>query len=371
MRPFARRLINILDSKPPRGARGQSLAELALTAPILFLMVIGIAEIGFLANNYMLALDAIREGGRYAVLQTPLNWHTSYTVANGDQETRNQQRTDCETTKSYAGGARYHVNRRDRDLARVPVADPDGHPTGLGYFSGNETDTFGFYDGVMCQVVAALDPLYFNYRFDDVAVSVIAYANRCATWNNGAGAGSCYRDPANLREPQGTRRLTITGRFPLANRKCVGTSAYLDTRDPFQVNGQISAVVPPLPGAGNNDVRGFIVMGNMKPPGVNNCIGSWFYLDESKTNYATPEPYNLDYLLNDLDRAHASDDAPSGAMVLVELYWNHAQLFNFPPFNLLNDNSPGGSGGVRMHLWQVFPMTAAEPTPTNPTPNQP
>lgn len=353
MRQFARRFIEVLDSKPPRGARGQSLLELALTAPILFLMVIGIVEVGFLANNYMISLDALREGGRFGVLLNPMNWHTSYTDPAGDEQTRNQQRADCETkTSGFVGGANWHVNKYDRDVQLGYAGGDAPHPNKAGYVNLSETDTLGFYDAVMCQVVAALDPLPFNYDYDDIAISVIAFANRCNEWAVSGPAG-CYEDPLNYRRPIGTRHVTVTGRFPLSNRKCTD-----DTRDPFAVPGMASNPIP-VPGAADTLYRGYIVTGNM----VNSagCIGSWFYLDDSKTTYSTPEPYNIDYILNSLPDTLLQANAPGGALVLVELYWRHTQLFNFPPFNLFND----ASGGIRLHIWQAFPMVAAEPTPTD------
>jgi hypothetical protein len=363
MRKFARKIVDILDSKPPRGARGQSLVELALTAPILFLMVIGIAEVGFLANNYLIAIDALREGGRFAVQLNPMSWHTSYTDPAGDSETRNQQRADCETTNTKPSGADYHVNAPDRDTNWGDAAAAAGgsipHPqNGLhgvtGYTAGGETSSLGFYDGVMCQVVAALDPLFFDYRYDDIAISVISFANRCDQWA-ASGPGGCYEDPVNRQRPKGDHWQTVTGRFPLSNRKCS-----TDSRDPFAVPGVTQQI--PVPGASNNDVRGYIVMGNMVAPS-SNCAGSWFYLNEgTRASYGTtPEPYNLDYLLNTLPDDLLLKNTPSGAMVLVELDWNHHQLFNFPPFNLFNDTN---TGGIRLHLWQVFPMVSAEPTPT-------
>jgi len=337
------------------------LVELALTMPVLFLMVIGIAEVGFLANNYLIALDALREGGRYAVQLNPMNWHTSLTDPAGDNETRNQQRADCETTATLPSfGALFHVNLEARDGATSPAGDGgfNPHPFGVpGYFEGAESGTLGFYDAVMCQVVAALDPLFFDYRYDDIVISVISFANRCEQWDGtAAGAAACYADPANYRQPQGNRHLTITGRYPLMNRKCAD-----DNRDPFAVPGASNPV--PVPGANKSDVRGYIVMGNMKPPNTA-CIGSWFYLNDSHgfAPYASPEPYNIDYLLNSLPSSQLQLNAPGGALVLVELYWNHKQLFNFPPFSFFNDTT---SQGVRLHLWQAFPIVSAEPTPTS------
>jgi len=47
-----------------RGERGQSLVELALTIPVLLLLLIGVVEIGNALNVYMTVVDAGRDGAR-------------------------------------------------------------------------------------------------------------------------------------------------------------------------------------------------------------------------------------------------------------------------------------------------------------------
>lgn len=353
MRNFARGLIQLLDSKP-KAAKGQSLIELALTAPILILMVIGTAEIGFMANNYLIALDAVREGGRYAAVGTPLTWAKDPTQASGDPETRNQQRADCETTFTDGTSTKYHINSAARDTQFGFTGGTNPHPVLPGYTSGNETTALGFFDGTACQVVAALDPLMFNYNTDDVVVSVIAFARQCAQWSSNA--ASCY--DANRQPLAGsTQKLVVTGRWPLSNRKCPD-----DERDPFANPAAASPFIP-APGAGSSDVRGYIMTGNAKVKngsGSTVCTGSKFYVSDSDTT----SEYNIEARLNSLQTGAwdpFKNYAPGGALVLVELYFNHNQLFNFPPFNLFNDPD---TKGILFHVWMMFPVNAAEPTPT-------
>jgi hypothetical protein len=114
-----RNIIKVLDSQPGRrrGARGQSLVELTLTAPILFIMIISAVEVGFLANNYLILLDAVREGGRFAVTENPLQWATSPLSATGDPETRSWERTSTPNriTRLRPGSGRpLRVLRRHR-----------------------------------------------------------------------------------------------------------------------------------------------------------------------------------------------------------------------------------------------------------------
>lgn len=47
-----------------RGERGQSLVELALTLPVLLLLLIGVVEVGNGLNAYLTVVDAARDGAR-------------------------------------------------------------------------------------------------------------------------------------------------------------------------------------------------------------------------------------------------------------------------------------------------------------------
>ena len=51
-----------------RSDRGVALVEFALVAPILFLLVLGIIEFGFLYSGYITLTGAAREGARIAVV---------------------------------------------------------------------------------------------------------------------------------------------------------------------------------------------------------------------------------------------------------------------------------------------------------------
>lgn len=47
-----------------RGERGQSMVELALTIPVLLLLLVGVVEVGNALNAYMTVVDAARDGAR-------------------------------------------------------------------------------------------------------------------------------------------------------------------------------------------------------------------------------------------------------------------------------------------------------------------
>ena len=354
MRHLAQRVIHVLDSKPPRGARGQSLVELAFTTPFLLIMVIGIVEIGFLANNYLILLDAAREGGRYASSLNPLTWATDAAATDGDPLTRDYQHADCERVIDDPLGTSYRINNAALDTAHGVVLPPLKHPNLPDYIDGPESKNFGFFDAVACQTVASMDPLWFDYGNDDVIVSVIAYANRCTGWVNGGPSditqqAGCFDATATVKQPI-NRKIVITGRFPLANRRCASE----DQRDPFEVPGQPNGT------SGLNGyqqvVRGYTLTGKQKSSP--NCFGSRFFLDETT---ALGE-YNLDVVFNSLPNTVMQQNVLTGAATIIEIYYNHHQLLNFPGFNLLNDPV---SGGIHLSPFIIFPTTAAAPTPTS------
>ncbi len=348
MKNVFRRVIKILDSQPA-GARGQSLIELAFTTPILFMMIVSTAEIGFLANNYLILLDAVREGARHAVTDSPItNWH--------DYDTRSQYRTACKSD----GGVYNWITNPIQLPGNKTYYGPAAYPAPVVPPLGKEKSAplpVGFFDSITCQTVAALDPLHFvpltSVAGDvpnDVVVSVVSYLNVCN--DNPA---NCYQPGQNQYQiPIGSRQLVVTGRWPLANRECSSSSE----RDPFDFPGRPGSVT--LPASADGKFRGFVMTGHSPsftggsasdpstttPAG---CYGSRFAVSDIET------------LLNSIDQTGQNGTSvlasvPSSAAVIVELAWQHHQLFGFPPLNLL--------GNPELYIYQLFPVSAAEPTPT-------
>lgn len=58
---------------PPHARRAQGLVELALLLPVLILILLGIAEYGFMLNRYLNLLDAAREAARFGANVNPFN----------------------------------------------------------------------------------------------------------------------------------------------------------------------------------------------------------------------------------------------------------------------------------------------------------
>src|SRR5687767_8411097 len=126
------RIVNVLDGKAS-GTRGQSMVELALTAPMLILMIIAMAEVGFAANNFLILGDVVRAAGRQAVNMSVTTWPYN--------EARNFQRMDCNDTTldppQYQPGL-YTLYGNTITVTDQRVPPRGGHLTSLGFSSGNE-----------------------------------------------------------------------------------------------------------------------------------------------------------------------------------------------------------------------------------------
>lgn len=361
---FVQNVVRILDSQPSQikpHTRGQSLVELAITAPLLFMMVVSMAEIGFAANNYLILLDAVRIGARWAVSADPIAWN--------DEDTRNYLRTACfnqtawdlpNKQQSWRLTGWYDVTFNENPHNTKPFPIQGSPPqTALGYKLPTDPKLIpapnapkGLFDGVTCNTIAAMEPLYFdinyytpgenqpgpnfntNANYDDIAVSVVSYV---------ASSGD----------------VSITGRWPVSNRLCATGGLTDDGRDPFSYKSN-SAPHASYP---TGQVRGFILTGNMLAsdssgkvdPG---CYGSSFTVGGKDPKRDLVAILNSNTLTDQL----VQQNMVNGAMVIVEATWTHHQLFGFPPLSFL--------GNPTLYVWSVFPVTAAQPTPT-PAPAQP
>jgi hypothetical protein len=275
--------------------------------PIFFVMLLGLVEIGWMANNYLILVDVSREAGRYGSVRDPLeNW------VPGMEKT--YERMDCDDDDGS-----YYVYGNESD----PAYQGDDSLPGYIYGSDGPLD---FYDGVACAAVTNMLPLEFDFAGDDIVVSVIAYA----IVDEGSGP-----------------HAVVTGRFPSKSNECDD-----DSRDPFD---------PPFLSAGDQDPfrfdagvdgqRGYLFRGNHITE--SGCRGSEFDVDEIE------EIINRTMLDESGDPITAieAESIPNYAIVLVEIYWTHQQLLNLPFFTWIGNPIP-------MTVWSFFPVSAAEPTAT-------
>src|SRR5512145_1663836 len=152
MRRLLRKIIEILDGTPAeygQRSRGQSVAELALVTPILIVLLMGLAEIGWFANNYIILLEVTRTGARYGTVQvgatSPLAWDNTYSIVpqvDGAADTVTDRK-----------------NVRDCDA----VADE------------NSAELKGFYSVIHCVMKRSMDPLKLHEEDDDPDTVDVGY----------------------------------------------------------------------------------------------------------------------------------------------------------------------------------------------------
>lgn len=375
-------IIDILDGKP-RGFRGQSFIELALTMPVLVLMIMALAEIGFVANNYLILMDLVRESGRRGANLNPTLWN--------ETQTRNYERLDCDNVAHiYNFDNSLQAQATPRRLVRGPSAafgysnvydnpDPAFH----------SDPPFGFFDAVVCQGAFSIAPLEFEdqdwgtdgmtassranlFAQNDIVVSAFSYARLdfYATNRNGVPLLDDSRKGPRWPEATGPQKgiwVTVTGRYPMANRFCKAADGTGDARDPFDFkrsefyqgwhNGaavpdtdEINAANDPyrLTDA-SQQVRGFVFTG--QAVNDNGCLGSRFTVQD------------IEQRLNaDLATAELVKKVPNGGLVLVEYFWQHHPLFLGSLFQGFTYGDV--SRDPVLYLYGVFPTLGAQPTAT-------
>lgn len=410
MRQTLRKMVNVLDGQPT-GVRGQSLVEMTVTFPLLILMVLSLTEIGFLANNYLILMDVVRAAGRTAVTThpDPTQWDDS---TPGKPQSRFYHRMDCNQPEAGNDHADdYHrigndtvasnpdpllYDARSTGFGSKPINQGEKGPRGqhlasLGYWGAGQKDVpFGFFDAVACEVTRGFAPLVFNddsiaNSKDDIVVSAISYQ---MMEYSSKPANPTEFDKGPGLHPFGSKYywVTVTGRYPLANRYCVtNTTLGLqgDQRDPFDFlrkdyndawhngppdldknpaggkwgEGLFDRTLGPngdyIPGSilggvsQSQGVRGFVFTGNnLNPDG---CYGSRFTVQDIE------QRLNLDTNLS------LNSRIPNGGAVIVEIFWQHHPLVLGPLFEGFTGNK---MDDPVLWVWGWFPLPSVEPTQT-------
>lgn len=371
-------LIQILDSTPAEYApqirgqqrRGQSVVELALISPILIIMLMGLAEIGWFANNYLTLLDVTRAGARRATtLQDGLSsrqWQNAASYMPAEALPVEYQMPYVDIAGNALTGAALVEAQNFRSAYR------DYPP-----FAGCGTRFTGFYNEVACTMVASMDPLALDRTngVDDIIISGFTIENVDASRYGGAWLGA-NRPLSGQNVPQ----LVVAGRWPSNANECdvlespPGSGSLIvsgrDPRDPFDIDENNARTVMPnndIPNGVNDfteiegfDARatntllaekqvGYVWFGNHEIPDTR-CIGSEWTIAR------------VEQLMNLPNFTVASVAErrvlPAQGLVLVEIYWQHELLLKFPLFNpvynLLGDRTT-------LYVWSAFPLPSVEP----------
>jgi hypothetical protein len=337
----------VLDGQPTQ-TRGQSLVELAITAPIFLIMLTGLVEVGWYANNFLIISDVVRSAGRFGSLRDPLEWV--------EGQEKNYEFLDCNVDspdQGYPGENTYNLVPPGNIITAPPSM-------GAGFFDGGESADLGYYDGVACSAIINMAPLIFDVDRDDIIVSVFSYVRLQTGCTNGI-----------------TPCIRISGRFPTNQNECSS-----DSRDPFDVDddgaidnferfyNDLGVELPYFDAATNEGYRGYVLRANHIPEDDASCRGSDFSLDRVE------EMLNKTLIKTDtaLDATTVeTSNLENGGLILVEMSWQSDQLLGLPFFIWLPNP-------IEVGLWGMFPVPAAEPDldctgatctkplPTTPTP---
>ncbi|MFN8451136.1 MAG: TadE/TadG family type IV pilus assembly protein, partial [Anaerolineae bacterium] len=179
MRMLLLKIVRLLDGTPAvygKRQSGQSVVELALITPILIILLAGLVEIGWFANNYLTLLDVTRAGARRgAVLQdqkSPLFWDDSFSyVPHSLLPDSNYWMPYTITDLNPLTGFQDDVHRFEYrwypDVASPPAGSQGQEPCDTNYTPRV------FYNEVLCTMIVSMEPLELNPEngIDDIVVS--------------------------------------------------------------------------------------------------------------------------------------------------------------------------------------------------------
>lgn len=390
MRKLLVTIVQLLDGTPAvygKRQSGQSVVELALITPILIILLAGLVEIGWFANNYLNLLDVSRVGARRAaVLQdqkSPLFWDNKHSYV---PNALLAAFPNYQMPNNTANGT-----DDDRFLYRwMPIGF--GGPSSNGAEPCDPTYTARvFYNEVLCTMIISMEPLELHPEngIDDMVVSGFSLqmvdASADPTW-----LGGYPLRPINGNVPQSV----VAGRYPTNANECdvwINSSGTVilggrETRDPFDFN--FSGGRDLAPPAGTDDFTelegydavagtqataekqvGFSLFGNHKIDNTH-CIGSdWTMRDvENLVNLA-----RYDLSASDVTNPNAPlqkmSCMPSQGLVLVELHWEHEMLLKIPVLSPVYTAVGNQDGKMVINVWAAFPLPTVEPHILFPTPS--
>jgi hypothetical protein len=383
MRGLLRKLLQILDGTPAvygKRQAGQSMVELALVTPLLIILLAGLVEIGWFANNYLNILDVTRAGARRATVlvddQAPDAdaWLAEFTFV----------------PKTYLNNP-LEIPYQMEYLSADPVAEENARKSyryeandALGQSACNAavTDRL-FYNEVVCTMLISLDPLVLNRDNDIDDIIITGYSLEMVN----AAAHPIWLPAAARPIATDVPQLVVAGRYPALANECdvVETApgiygiAAREPRDPFDFNmsGDRDDGSTPLTIDNDNDFAelvgydgigttflnaekqvGFSLYGNHKIPGTQ-CVGSEWTMREIETlmNISAYED------LTDPAAARIAARAmmPGQGMVMVEMYWEHEMLLQIPVLSPVFTAVGNAEGKMVINVWAAFPLPSVEP----------
>jgi hypothetical protein len=356
---FLKRVVEVLDGAPPKpeqNARGQSLVEMTLILPILLIIIMGVVEVGWYAQNILTLTEAVRVGARRAPFLngdfSPLSWDEAATYP---------------------------------PAATTPNTDPRvlvrGGPEELADCRQIRDTDFGFFNTIACATLDAMEPLTLDQENnkDDLVISAFSLQRVRIGGNSNDdinpadfGSSTTYTNGS---------QLIVVARYPHSANECSGWNE----RDPFDwlTNGSVDYTTTPR---NSYEVAvwdealgryvGFADANTAEEHVGFSWTGQWNYVDASGTRTSC---FGSQWKIEDIEeRANlpgflGSEDErqylPSVGLVLVEIFFEHRLLFeNFPAmsaqwsplYQMMGGDDPMTVADV-IRAWALFPAPAAEP----------
>ncbi len=120
--------------RTPESTSGQALVEFALVAPLLFLMLLGIIQLGFMFSGQNGLTNAAREAARYAsTLPTPDTFASGNCGASGTNAQKVYQRLATINLGQYVAGYRQSNLVQPSPLGTCASTAQSGTASGVAY----------------------------------------------------------------------------------------------------------------------------------------------------------------------------------------------------------------------------------------------
>lgn len=405
MQRLLRNIIQLLDGTPAvygKRQSGQSLVEMALIMPILIIMFMGMVEIGWFANNYLTLLDVARAGARRAaVLQeqlSPLEWknEASYVpVLDVSANDYTEQGLALTNSSELTMPINFPV---DPNFQSVITSDTGGIRANQRNCNPAYSDP-RFYRELICVMVASMNPLTLDEtnNVDDIVISGFSLAR--ITSPQGSPAITVLGPDVRPGGAAATTHVVVTGRYPTNANECdvavtnpttsptfsvvpVGdprrssANSMFEYRDPFDINqsgardaraidtptnvaegtGEFTEAVGYDPVVANllhaEKAIGYSMTGQRWIPGTG-CLGSNFTVRRVEQLVNLPS-----FQMTDEERRLR---LPHQGIVLVEMFWEHSMLLQFPVFNPVIASFAGDTTPM-VNVWAIFPLPQVEPS---------
>ncbi len=410
MKQFLRTILRILDGSPnmymatKNRQHGQSMLELAFITPLLAILIAGAVEVGWYTNRWLTLLEVTRVGARSATFLegelSPVSWdnrasvhpdiQTAYVgvIAPSDTLDEATKARECITGRNY-GFYSFISCVMEESLQPLELRFNEVDDIVISVFAVQTVNNADF-KGTVTNADGDLVPRY--ERFAPVSTQ-ISYTSELYKISYD------LNDNATRDYPPGKQSIVV-GRYPINANECTRTGNLLadnplpDTdpsyeNDPFDYldndNGTVtenfghSVELRDSEGNGYYDntaeyQRGYSFLGQHRVDDTRLlCFGSEFSINDverliNMPDFIEPDLYDPppqtpagpyeDWIRSVYNSENEREFFEPQGITLVEVFWEHDLLLNFPLFRPLQT---AFDDDMVISLWSAFPLPTAAP----------